>query len=154
MSIAEKKNAKRPPQLTPLIGSLLRLPHEVVVARMFETLNTHGFDLTLTELGVFMYPGPEGRRPADLARQSNMTRQAMHYVLTSLENRGYIERQAGTGGVERVVRLTDRGWAVVAEMRRCVAGIERQWVAYLGAQRFKDLSETLSDLSRWLGKLP
>jgi hypothetical protein len=61
-------------EITPLIGSLLRLPREVMVARMFEALNSHGFDLTLTELSVFMFPGPEGRRPADLARQCNMTR--------------------------------------------------------------------------------
>lgn len=154
MSIAKKKISKRPPQITPLIGSLLRLPYEVVVTHMFEVLNTHGFDITLTELSIFTYPGPEGRRPIDLARQCNMTRQAMNYVLTGLESRGYIERQAGTGAAERVVRLTDRGWEVIALIRRSVAEIEQQWIVYLGAQRFKALSETLRDLSVWLGKLP
>lgn len=154
MSIAKMKTPRKPTQITPLIGSLLRLPHEVVVTRMFDALNAHGFDITLTELSVFMYPGPEGRRPVDLARQCNMTRQAMNYVLTGLESRGYIERQAGTGTVERVVRLTDRGWEVIDLIRSCVAEIEQQWIAYLGAQRFKALSETLRDLSVWLGKLP
>ena len=150
----KKKIPKRPPQITPLIGSLLRLPHEVVVAHMLEVLNTHDFNITPTELNIFMYPGPEGRRPIDLARQCNMTRQAMNYVLTGLENRGYIERQARTGAAERVVRLTDRGWEVIAQIRRSVAEIEQQWIAYLGPQRFKALSETLRDLSLWLGKLP
>jgi DNA-binding MarR family transcriptional regulator len=154
MSTAKKKSSKVKPRITPLIGSLLRLPHEVVVTRMFEELNAHGFDITLTELGMFMYPGPEGRRPIDLARQCNMTRQAMNYVITNLEKRGYIERQTGAGTAERVVRLTDRGWKVIVLIRRSVTEIEQEWIAYLGTQRFKALSETLRDLSQWLGKLP
>ena len=81
--------------VTPLIGALLRLPHEVVLVRMLETINANGFDITQTELAVFLYPGPEGRRPIDIARQCNMTRQAMNYVLAGLENRGYILREAG-----------------------------------------------------------
>ena len=138
---------------SPLIGSLLRLPHEVVVARMLTTLDGNGFDITPTELGVFLYPGPDGRRPVDLARQCGMTRQAMNYVLANLERRGYIERQAGPSSTASVVRVTDRGWQIVAQIRGCVAVIEQEWAAHLGAQRFKVLRETLYDLSMWLGKL-
>jgi DNA-binding MarR family transcriptional regulator len=156
MSTAKKGTSGKPQQkpITPLIGSLLRLPREVIVARMFEALNAHGFDITLTELNVFMFPGPEGQRPIDLARQCNMTRQAMNYVLSGLERRGYIERHAGISAAARVIRMTDKGWEVVSQMRRCVIEIEQQWTKYLGAQRFKTLSETLRDLSQWLGKLP
>src|SRR5690349_4600890 len=141
------------PALAPLIGSLLRLPHEVVEARMLTDLHQHGFRLTLTELRVFLYPGPDGRRPVDLARQCNMTRQAMNYVLASLERRGYIERRVGAHAAARVVRMTDRGWSMIAQMRSCVAAIEREWTAHLGAKRFDALRETLHDLSLWLGKL-
>jgi DNA-binding MarR family transcriptional regulator len=156
MSIAKKSISKKPQQeaITPLIGSLLRLPREEIVTRMLAALNNHGFDITPTELDVFMFPGPEGRRPTDLARQCNMTRQAMNYVLSGLERRDYIERHAGTSAAARVVRLTDKGWKVIAQLRRSVVEIEREWAAYLGAQRFKALSETLRDLSQWLGKLP
>jgi DNA-binding MarR family transcriptional regulator len=156
MSIVKKNTSKKPKQkaITPLIGSLLRLPREVIVVRMFEALNAQGFDITLTELNVFMFPGPEGQRPIDLARQCNMTRQAMNYVLSGLERRGYIERHTGISAAARVVRLTDKGQEVIAQMRSCVIEIERQWTKYLGAQRFKTLSVTLRDLSQWLGKLP
>jgi len=155
MSMIKIRFSRKPARsaITPLIGSLLRLPHEVVVARMLAALNAHGFDLTLTELGVFGYPGPEGRRPIDLARQCNMTRQAMNYVLSGLDRRGYIERHAGISPAATVVRLTDRGWEALAQIRGCVAAIEKEWAAHLGAQRFKALRETLHDLSRWLGKL-
>ena len=56
-------------------------------------------------------------------------------------------------GAARVVRMTDRGWDMVPHIRGCVAAIERDWAAHLGARRFKALRETLHDLSLWLGKL-
>lgn len=136
-----------------MIGSLLRLPHEVVTARILAMLQSHGLDITPTELGVFLYPGPEGRRPAELARQCHMTRQAMNYVLAGLERRGYIERQADPGSSGRVVRMTAEAWEMVAPVRNCVAEIEREWAEHLGAQRFNALRETLHDLALWLGKL-
>lgn len=136
-----------------MIGSLLRFPHEVVVARLLATLNQNGYDITATELRLLLYPGPDGRRPIDLARQCDMTRQAMNYVLASLERRGYIERSADSGSSTHVVRLTDRGWDLVPLIRDCVATIEKEWTAHLGAQRFKALRDTLRDLSLWLGKL-
>jgi DNA-binding MarR family transcriptional regulator len=150
-------NALKPktpsPVITPMIGALLRLPHEVVVARMLSALNAHGFDLTLTELGVFLYPGPDGRRPIDLARQCNATRQTMNYVLTSLEQRGYIERRAESGSTTRLIRVTKRGWELVALIRGTLGEIEKDWSKHLGAPRFKALRETLRDLAQWLGKL-
>jgi DNA-binding MarR family transcriptional regulator len=150
-SIARRPSAR--PALTPKIGVLLRLPHEVVTARMLSALADKGFDITPTELGVFLYPGPDGRRPVDLARQCHMTRQAMNYVLAGLERRGYIERQAGPSAAGRVVCLTARGWAMIEPIRTCVDEVEREWVAHLGVQRFKAMRDTLHDLSLWLGKL-
>lgn len=138
---------------TPLIGALLRLPHEAVLVRMLATVNANGFDITSTELAVFLYPGPEGRRPVDLARQCNMTRQAMNYVLAGLENRDYILRQDGESATARVVRLTDKGRALIAQIRKCVNEIEKEWAAHLGTQRFMALRKTLHDLTLWLGKI-
>lgn len=155
MSSTKPDNRKAPQQaaITPMIGSLLRLPHEAIVVRMLDTINANGYDLSHTELAVFLYPGPEGRRPADLARQCNMTRQAMNYVLAGLENRGYLERQDGPSAAAREVRLTGRGWSLIAQIRKCVVGIEKEWAAHLGAKRFGELRDTLHDLSHWLGKL-
>ncbi|MCG6933697.1 MAG: MarR family transcriptional regulator [Gallionella sp.] len=155
MSTTKSNNSKttRQQAVTPLIGALLRLPHEVVVARILDTINTNGFDITQTELAVFLYPGPEGRRPIDLARQCNMTRQAMNYVLAGLENRGYILRQDSSSAAARLVHVTDRGWLLIAQIRNCLAEIEKEWAAHLGTQRFTALRETLHDLTLWLGKL-
>ena len=73
--------------------------------------------------------------------------------LPAWSRRGYIERHAGPSAAARVVRMTPKGWAMVAPIRHCVATIEQKWAAHLGAQRFKALRDTLDDLARWLGKL-
>jgi DNA-binding MarR family transcriptional regulator len=76
----------------------------------------------------------------------------MNYVLSSLEDRGYIERNAATGKTS-VVHLTERGWELVPVIRNCIATIEGEWTTHLGKRRFEALRSTLLDLSRWLGKL-
>jgi DNA-binding MarR family transcriptional regulator len=134
----------------PLIGALLRLPREYIVQRMFHELQQAGFDLSESELPLFMFPGPDGRRPIELARQCNMTRQAMNYVLAGLEGRGYIVRQAEEGARSTTVQLTERGRAVFTQMRSTVVAVEAQWRAHLGPERFNALRETLQDLSSWV----
>jgi DNA-binding MarR family transcriptional regulator len=131
-----------------MIGALLRMPHEAVMSRMLTALEDAGFDLSPTELRAFLYPGPEGRRPAELARQCGMSRQAMNYVLAGLEQRRYIEPRTTSS---HVVRLTPRGRQLVPTIRRCVATIEREWASHLGARRFQALKDTLTELSTWLG---
>jgi DNA-binding MarR family transcriptional regulator len=115
-------------------------------------LDRRGLALTQTELGVFLWPGPEGRRPSDLARQCAMTRQAMNYVLTGLE-KGYLERRDADAAKGRVVCVTERGRKVIRVIRGEVKEIERQWAAQLGLRRFEELRGTLRDLAGWLGKL-
>jgi DNA-binding MarR family transcriptional regulator len=148
-----KTLAKPASPMRPMIGSLLRLPREHVVARLLKVVNERGFDVSQTELGVFMYPGPNGRRPSDLARQCNMTRQAMNYVLAALETRGYLVRQRGAATGSTVLQMTPKGEEMLTLMRVCVSAVEQEWRAYLGDARFEDLRATLHDLSTWLGKV-
>ena len=136
-----------------MIGALLRLPHEAVVTRMLAALAREDLELTQTELGVFLFPGPDGRRPSDLARQCGMTRQAMNYVLTGLEEGGYLQRHDAETPNGRVVRTTERGRRVIDVVRAEIHEIEREWAAHLGASRYGQLRHTLHELARWLGKL-
>jgi DNA-binding MarR family transcriptional regulator len=136
-----------------MIGSLLRLPREHIVGRMLAEVNARGFDVSETELHVFMFPGPNGRRPAELARQCYMTRQAMNYVLSELERRDYIARQPGPTAASTVIQMTARGTEMIELMRAVVVTVEGEWIAYLGTQRFNALRDALHDLSGWLGKL-
>ena len=139
--------------VTPMIGALLRLPHEAVVTRMLAALRREGLELSQTELGVFLFPGPDGRRPSDLARQCGMTRQAMNYVLTGLEEGGYLQRHDAETPNGRVVRTTERGRRVIRVLRAEIDEIEREWSAHLGTGRYGQLRDSLYEIARWLGKL-
>src|SRR5215472_18872225 len=84
--------ASTPP---PLIGALLRVPFKSVRDRMLAGLHERGFtDLIAAHLDVFQYPGPENRRPIELAAQTRMSKQALNYLLGQLEQLGYLTRES------------------------------------------------------------
>ena len=131
-----------------LIGALLRMTYQVTRERQFRALIEHGFgDLNQSLLSVLVFPYPDGARPGELAERTNMTRQAMNYLLGQLETLGYIERRAETENSRRLVFLTSRGWQAVETIRAAVKEVEAEWAAVLGQKRFDELIEMLRQLS-------
>jgi DNA-binding MarR family transcriptional regulator len=77
-----------------------------------------------------------------------MTKQAANRLIRHLERRGYLRLEADpTDRRARIVRLTDRGWQLIATIRATVEEVEREWSRRLGAQRFEALRSTLEELS-------
>lgn len=132
----------------PLIGALLRLPWEAVQRRMLDRLHAAGFtDLTAAHLAVMLYPGPEGRRPSDIAVQRGMSRQALNYILGQVEELGYLERRSDPHDQRsKRIALTPRGRSAGEVMRKTVLELEREWSEQLGAERFAELKRLLADL--------
>ena len=133
----------------PLIGALLRVPLDAVLGRMLAGLHAEGFtDLNAAHLPLLRYPGPENRRPSDLAAEVRMTRQATNYLLGELERLGYLVRREDPGDRRsKRIHLTERGWAVARTIRTTVRGIEEEWERELGADRFAQLRDLLADLN-------
>jgi DNA-binding MarR family transcriptional regulator len=138
-----------PDQAPPLIGALLRMPFDAVLRRMLAGLHEDGFDdLNAAHLPLLRYPGPENRRPSDLASELRMTKQATNYLLGELERLGYLTRSPDPEDRRsKRVRLTDRGRRVIRSMRAAVGRIESEWQEELGAARFAQLRELLVDLN-------
>ncbi len=136
----------------PLIGALLRLPWEAVRRRMLEQLHARGFDdLDVPHVGLFLYPGPHGARPSDLAARLRVSKQSLNYLLGELERLGYLERQDDPDDRRsRRIALTRRGESVVRVMREAVEGLEREWERRLGRRRFAALRELLRELGEAL----
>ena len=132
-----------------MIGALLRMPLDVVMERMLAGLHADGFtDLNAAHLVLIRWPGPDGRRPSDLAREARMSRQAVNYLLGELERLGYLVRRDDPDDRRsKRVHLTDRGRAVVSSVRGTVRAVEREWEAELGADRLDRLRELLQDLN-------
>ena len=62
---------------------------------------------------------------------------------------GYLERRpAADDGRGRVLRLTERGLAFVGAIKEIVTGIEAEWSARLGAERFAVVKEALQELTQ------
>ena len=110
------KSSPRPP----LIGALMRMPVDAVYRRMLADLHDAGFtDLVPAHFAVLRYPGPDDRRPSDLAIEAGMTRQAMNYLLGQLEQSGYLVRQEdAVDGRSKRIQLTERGNSVGNTIRR------------------------------------
>ena len=136
-----------------LIGALLRVPSHVIHRELIAALNEAGFEgLRLPHIAVFSYPGPDGSRPGDMAERAGITKQAMNQLLRSLEQMGYVEREASAGdGRARVVRLTERGAQAWSKEIEVLAGIEARWRGVIGHERFETLKGLLTEV--WKSEL-
>lgn len=132
----------------PLIGALLRAPWEAVRRRMLQRLVAQGFgDLDAPHLNVFLYPGPQGMKPSELAARMGVTKQSLNYLLGELERMGYLARRADSEDLRsRRIVMTARGERAGRAMRAAVHEIEREWKGRLGARRFEQLRELLRKL--------
>jgi DNA-binding MarR family transcriptional regulator len=133
----------------PLIGALMRVPVDAVLARMLAGLHNAGFtDLIAAHLNVLRYPGPENRRPSDLATETRMTKQAMNYLLGQMEQLGYLTRRDdGEDQRSKRIHLTKRGRAALRNIRKTVRQVEAEWEQELGPAQFAQLHQLLIQLN-------
>jgi len=134
----------------PMIGALLRMPWERVVRRMLERLHEQGFDdIDTAHVNLFLYPGPQGARPSELAAQRGMSKQAANYLLGQLERLGYLERRPDAGDRRsKRIALTDRGRRAGYTIRDAVRDVEREWETQLGHDGFAQLRALLLELNQ------
>ncbi len=133
----------------PLIGALMRMPVDAVYQRMLADLHRAGFnDIVPAHFAVLRYPGPEGRRPSDLAAEAGTSKQAMNYLLGQLERSGYLTRVDDPDDRRSTrIELTERGRAAARTIRATVTAIEHELEEELGRQRFAELRTLLTDLN-------
>jgi DNA-binding MarR family transcriptional regulator len=133
----------------PLIGALVRRPAEAVHRRILREANEAGFtDLVPAHLAVLRYPGPNDRRPSELADEIGATKQAMNYLLGQLEQLGYLVRDADHDDKRaRRVRVTKRGRVLRDCLRESVTRIENELEAELGPAEFNQLRTALLALN-------
>jgi DNA-binding MarR family transcriptional regulator len=133
----------------PLIGALLRMPADAIRARILVDLHKAGFtDLVAAHLAVLRYPGPENRRPSELAAGARMTKQAMNYLLGQMQDFGYLTRDDDPDDLRsKRVHLTERGHAAARAIRASVTDIEADLELALGPAQFDQLRQLLIQLN-------
>ena len=142
--------AAEPPPGPPLIGALLRMPWEAVRRRMLERLRERGFtDFDAAYLNLFLYPGPQGARPSELAARLKISKQALNYLLGELERLHYLERRPDPDDQRsKRIALTKRGTSAIGVIREAVGEVETAWAKQLGPKRFAQLRNLLLDLNQ------
>lgn len=132
-----------------MIGALLRMPVDAVTRRLLEGLHAAGFDdLVPAHMSVLRWPGPQGRRPSDVAAQIGMTKQAVNYLLRQLEERDYLTLSGDEQDQRsKRIELTERGTAAAQTIRATVRQIERDLKRDLGAAKFEELRGLLVELN-------
>ncbi len=104
-------------------------------------------DLGPAHFNILQHPTPDGLRPSELAARGQMTKQAANRLIRHLELRGYVRLESDPRDHRaRIVRLTDKGWALIRTIRGVVAEVEAEWSQRLGRGRFNTLRRLLSEL--------
>ena len=131
-----------------MIGALLRVPWETVRKRMLAGLHDRGFtDLVAAHVDIWRYPGPENQRPSELAMQTRMTKQALNYLLSQLEQLGYLTRETDSDDRRfKRIRLTARGRAATRAIYEIVKQVETEWEQQMGPRNFGELRRLLMQL--------
>jgi len=138
---------KKPDRHAPYVGALLRLTYQAARERQLQAQVRRGFsDLNQALLSVLVYPPPDGVRPGDLAERTNMTKQAINYLLGQLEKLGYVERRA-VNGRRRLIYLTKRGWDVFETQWAAMRQLEDEWSKRVGRKDFEVFLSVLRELS-------
>ncbi|NTF88172.1 MarR family transcriptional regulator [Agrobacterium rhizogenes] len=132
----------------PFFGALLRIVWQDVRNRMHDAIHDAGFtDFQDAHFAVFSYPLPDGIRPSELARQKKMSRQAINYLITQLEELGYVERRAPENSDRRLIYLSARGQEIAETIFTCLRKLHAEWAEEIGHERFDVFLDVLKQLS-------
>jgi DNA-binding MarR family transcriptional regulator len=140
----------------PLLSTLVRRLHLHFRQRIHADLIAAGHGgLTPAHMYIFQLPGPDGVRPTELARRTNMTKQAMNHLLAGLERAGYLRREAAADdGRGAVIRVSDRGRDVQRIMQDSSRRLEVEWAADLADGTIEQLREILARVDTAVGAPP
>ena len=131
-----------------MLGAMLRIPFQAIVARIDEGLRARGFtDLRPAHFAIFQHIQPEGSRISQLAEQAQITKQSTGSLVDHMMACGYVERLPDPeDGRAKIVRLTERGWELDNAAREILSQIEQDWAEQVGDERMAQLKQTLKDL--------
>ena len=136
-----------------MLGSMLRIPFQAIVARIDEGLRAQGFtDLRPAHFVIFQQIHPDGSRITQLADRAQITKQSMGALVDYVESRGYLERIPDPNDRRaKIVRLTLKGRALEKAAREILARTEVEWSQQIGQDRMHALKQALQAIIDLIG---
>lgn len=84
-------------------------------------------------------------RPADMARNLGVSRQAIHQLLQGLKDEGVLELEADPKDKRaKIVRFSSEAKAIREDAHRILLGIEEELQSRIGKTAFKGLKQALN----------
>lgn len=138
-----------------VVGRVSRLSR-LIDRRLAENFATHGIESWMYDvLATLRRSGaPYELTAGELVSQAMVTTGAITNRIDRLEQRGLVERAAGTDRRQVIVRLTPAGLALVDEAAATHYDVERELLAALSARQQSDLARLLRTLLLDLGDRP
>jgi DNA-binding MarR family transcriptional regulator len=132
----------------PNLGILLFVAYRALEQRAHDALVAAGItDITLAQARIAARIGPHGTRVSELAEQARVTKQSAGFLVEQLEAAGYVERVPDPADRRaRLVRLTARADRVVKAANSEVERVLAEWAEHVGADRLRQVYDTLLDL--------
>lgn len=132
----------------PLLGALLRVCHQQVIARLEEGFRAAKLPPLQTPATQPLWDEPNGIRVTELARRARITKQSMGEMVDAMEAAGYVERVRDPSDARaRLVCLSAKGRAAGRLARKLVREVEDEWAEAVGAARLASLRETLRTIA-------
>ncbi|MBI4913153.1 MAG: winged helix-turn-helix transcriptional regulator [Acidobacteria bacterium] len=128
------------------LNYLIMKAYEEFMADVFPSLAAAGYgDIQPAYRHVFPYIAIRGARLTEIAAQAGLTKQAVGYLVDSLEALGYVERVPDpTDRRAKIVRFTERGRAQDRVAQASFAATERRLVKALGREDVAELRRILA----------
>ena len=140
------------PDGRPLLGALLRLASQSMNERFANWIASSGYENLQPAHSAVIQPlweMPAGARVTTLARASALTKQSMSALVSDLERAGYVTRVTDPDDARAVrVRLTAQGRSYARAARAFARSVEKEWAAFVGEHRMRELCEALEILRR------
>lgn len=116
----------------------------------YEKLKAYDYpNVTMVHLTVIRHIDVEGTRTSVVAERAGMTKQAVGQVVATLEDEGYVIREADpSDGRAQLVKYTDKGWQFLLDTHDIKISIESEFSEILGESEFNQLRDMMIKLLR------
>jgi len=129
------------------LGILLFVAHRELERRVLEEVRAAGYEGTMAQARVFQRIDEHGSRLTRLAEAAGVTKQTAGYLVDQLADLGYVERVPDPDDARaRLVRITQRGKALVKVARPVEERVYAEWAEHLGRDDLARLREILTRL--------
>jgi len=116
-----------------------------------QILGSKGFtDVTPGNFNVMRHLNPEGMRLSELAKDAQISKQAIGKMIGELEQKGYVELIPDEmDGRAKYVRFTNRGRKLIDLAINIVSEMENNYQSLLGKKGYNKLRQSISHIYEW-----